>query len=322
MKRPDAADFLDAAVRYPEYTGFMDHTFSCLGYDRSTAPAGFVLSGADRTIGDVFTEMAHFKRREPRDGMHSSRAISFLLDVAKMAGVEFVRFLSVGNCNGTLPSFAVDTWAPFTTLRGSSVQVEGLRDIDDYAPGMLDLAAASYAASAQPGMPTPPKKPKVAAGVCALPGCFLPVYGAGVIIALRPIQFRRAPSPRFRPRLLSSLRGLLRPGPLRRCLWLRLSSRRRSSLASAASSVAVLRLLLRSSLPHRLRPPRRPLPPSSAHLRSPSLTLMEALPSAAAARAAARATKAKDVVAAKVVAVKSPAALAKLPCRSAAGLCR
>ena len=123
VKRPDAADFLDAAVRYPAYADFMDRVFSCLGYDRSTAPAGFVLPGAAKAIGDVITEMALFKRREPRDGLHSSRAISFLLDVAEMAGVEFVRFLSVGNCSGTLPSFAVDTWSRFTTLRGSSVQV-------------------------------------------------------------------------------------------------------------------------------------------------------------------------------------------------------
>ena len=69
-----------------------------------------MLSGAAKTIGGVITEMALIKRRKPRDGMHSSRAISFLLDVAKMAGVEFVRFLSVGNFSGTLPSFAVDTY--------------------------------------------------------------------------------------------------------------------------------------------------------------------------------------------------------------------
>ena len=85
----------------------------------------------------------------------------------------------MGNCNGTLPPFAVDTWEPFTTLRGSSVQVEGLRDLDDYAPGVLDLAAQEYARKAQPGVPAPPKKPKVAAGVCALPGCFSQVYGPG-----------------------------------------------------------------------------------------------------------------------------------------------
>ena len=53
--------------------------------------------------------MALSKRREPRDGMHSSRAISLILDVAKMAGMEFVRFLSVDICSSTLPSFAVDT---------------------------------------------------------------------------------------------------------------------------------------------------------------------------------------------------------------------
>ena len=157
----------------------MDRVFSCLRYDRSKAPSGFVLSDADKTIGDVLTEMALFKRREPRDGMHSGRASTFLMDVAKMAGVEYLRFLSMGNCNGTLPSFAIGTWEPFTTLRGSSVQVEALRGLDDYAPGVLDLAAASYAASAPPGMPAPPKKPKVATGICALPGCFLPVYGAG-----------------------------------------------------------------------------------------------------------------------------------------------
>ena len=139
VKRPGAVDFLDAAVRYPEYATFVDRAFSCLGYDRSTAPAGFVLSDASKTIGDVLTKTALFKRREPRDGMHSGRAATFLLDVAKMAGVEFVRFLSMGNCNGTLPSFAIGTWEPFTILRGSSVNVEGLRDLDDYAPGVLDL---------------------------------------------------------------------------------------------------------------------------------------------------------------------------------------
>jgi hypothetical protein len=180
VKLPNATDFLDAAVRYPEYATFMDRAFSCLGYDRSTAPTGFVLSDTGKTIGDVLTEMALFKRREPRDGMHSSRAFTFFLDVAKMAGVEFIRFLSVGNCNGTLPPFAVDTWEPFTTLRGSSVQVESLRDLDTYAPGLLDIAAASYALSAPPGIPAPPpKKQKAATGVCALAGCFLPVYAPG-----------------------------------------------------------------------------------------------------------------------------------------------
>ena len=111
--------------------------------------------------------------------MHSSRAATFLLDVVKMSGVEFVRFLSTGNCNGTLPSFAIDTWEPFTTLRGSSFQVEGLRELDAYAPGLLDIAAASYASSAPPGIPAPHKKLKAATGVCALAGCFLPVYAAG-----------------------------------------------------------------------------------------------------------------------------------------------
>ena len=80
--------------------------------------------------------------------------------------------------------------------------------------------------------------------------------------------------------------------------------------------MAVLHLLLRSSLPRCLRPLRRPLPPSSARLRSSSLTLMEARPRAAAARAAARAAKAKNVVAAKVAAVTPPAVLRELPCRS------
>ena len=31
VKRPDAVDFLGAAVRYPEYAGFMDRIFLCLG---------------------------------------------------------------------------------------------------------------------------------------------------------------------------------------------------------------------------------------------------------------------------------------------------
>ena len=82
VKRLGAVDFLDAAVRYPEYATFVDRAFSCLGYDRSTAPSGFVLSDAGKTIGDVLTEMALFKcQREPRDGMHSGRAATFLLDV-------------------------------------------------------------------------------------------------------------------------------------------------------------------------------------------------------------------------------------------------
>ena len=326
VKRPGAVDFLDAAVRYPEYAGFMDRIFSCLGYDRSTAPAGFVLPGAAKTIGDVITEMALFKRREPRDGMHSSRAIAFLLDVAKMAGVEFVRFLSVGSCSGMLPSFAVDTWSPC-----SRPSVEAVSKSMVFVILMTMLRGCS--ALPTPRMQRPHRRAcrrrsrsrkwrpmfarfPVTSGRFSVPD---------TIIVTQPMRFRRAPSPRFRPRLLPALRGLIQLGLLRHRLWLHLSSRRRFStflLVSAASSAAVLRLLLHSSLPHRLRPLRRPLPPSSAHFRPPSLTPVEAVARAAAARAAARAAKAKAVVAVKTAAVNSPAALAKLPCHRTAGPCR
>ena len=313
MKRPGAVDFLDAAVRYPEYAAFMDRGFSCLGYDRSAAPAGFVLASAGKTIGDVLTEMALFKRREPRDGMHSSRAAPFLLDVAKMSGVGFVRFLSVGNCNGMLPSFAVDTLEPFTTLRGSSVQVEALRDLDDYSPGVLDLAALSYAATAQPSMPAPPNKPKVAAGVCALPGCFLPVYGAGYDYCTETHAIQAgALAPLPAPCIPSGAPAWSPPA---------------SPPASPFQSPPIFTgfggqfgggappPLLRSSLPHCLRPLRR-------FMRSSSLALIEARARAAAARAAARAAMTKGVVAAKVAAVRSPAASRELLCRSTAGACR
>ena len=173
---PNAVSVVDATARFPSYITFMDRAFSSLGYDRRDPKAP---DGPGFSVGDILSAASLFKLREPVDGYHDEPANTFIYAIAKLSAVEYTRFVDSGNCDETLPVFAFASWEPFQPIAAKEKQSDGLRDLNDYIPGIADFVLSTRR-GAQPSPPPHPQpkkpKPNSHASLCPYPGCSKPAY--------------------------------------------------------------------------------------------------------------------------------------------------